>query len=57
MPAADDRNTYAVILVHADGNSEVFESEISKERAEAMQAVLLKFIRDVQVVDQAATGD
>jgi len=44
---------YAIVLVHADGRQVVFESGILKERAESMQAILLGFIADVRVVNQA----
>ena len=44
--------TYALILIHPDGQQVVFESGISKERAEEMQGILRGFITDVQVVDQ-----
>jgi len=48
-----DAGTYAVILVHADGKQVVFESDVSKERAESMRDILCGFISDVRVVDQA----
>ena len=43
---------YAIVLVHDDGHQVVFESGISKERADEMQAILIAFITDVRVVDQ-----
>jgi hypothetical protein len=43
---------YALILVHGDGRETVFESGITKERAEEMQSVLRGFITDVRVVER-----
>jgi hypothetical protein len=50
--APDKPQTYALILIHQDGSEVVFESGITKERAEEMQTILRGFITDVRVIEQ-----
>jgi hypothetical protein len=44
--------TYSVVLVGADGHHVIFESCLSKDRAETMRTVLLGVVSDVEVVEE-----